>query len=71
MFDRTINPYDPATIARLANERRVKWVIVKTRLQLNGAPMETLDDAVRRVTAGGRVAARLRAYVVVRRGGFG
>jgi len=67
MFDRTINPYDPPTIARLADERRVKWVIVKTRMQLNGTPMETLGETVHRVTANATEAARLHAYVIFRR----
>jgi hypothetical protein len=67
MFDRTINPYDPATIARLADERRVRWVIIKQRLQLNGMPMEDLGEIVQRVARGARVAARLHNYVVVER----
>jgi len=66
MFDRTINPYDAATIARLADERHVRWVIIKKRLQLNGTPMESLDDVERRVTAGGRVVS-LNDYMVVER----
>jgi hypothetical protein len=71
MFDRTINPYDPVTIARLADEHRVRWVIVKQRLQLHGTPMPDLNETVRRVTGGARVAARLRDYVVAERPGPG
>ena len=67
MFDRTINPYDAETIARLADERHVRWVIVKQRLQLNGTPMENLDETVQRIVRGARVAARLHDYVVVER----
>jgi hypothetical protein len=67
MFDRTINPYDPETIARLADERHVRWVIIKQRLQLNGAPMEDLGETVQRVAPGARVAARLHDYVVMER----
>ena len=66
MFDRTINPYDAATIARLADERRVRWVIIKRQLQINGTPMENLDDVVRRVTAGARFVS-LRNYIVAER----
>ncbi len=63
MFDRTINPYDPPAIARLAAERRVKWVIVKKRIQLNGTPMPELPQVLRlmRVT----LVARLRNYDVL------
>jgi hypothetical protein len=60
MFDRTINPYDPATIARIAAERHVKWVIVKKRLQLNGTPMPELPEVLRRMNVT-RVA-QLRNY---------
>jgi hypothetical protein len=67
MFDRTINPYDPETIARLADERRVRWVIIKQRLQLNGTPMENLGETVQLVARGARVAARLHDYVVMER----
>jgi hypothetical protein len=66
MFDRTINPYDAATIARLADERHVRWVIIKKRLQLNGTPMEGIDEVVRRVTAGARIVS-LRNYIVAER----
>ena len=66
MFDRTINPYDAATIARLADERHVRWVIIKQRLQINGMPMENIDDVVRRVTAGARFVS-LRNYIVAER----
>ena len=66
MFDRTINPYDAATIARLADERHVRWVIIKRRLQINGMPMGNIDDVVRRVTAGARFVS-LRNYIVAER----
>ena len=66
MFDRTINPYDAATIARLADERNVRWVIIKQRLQINGAPMENIDDVVKRITGGAHFV-RLRDYVIAER----
>jgi len=66
MFDRTINPYDAATIARLADEHHVRWVIIKKRLQLNGTPFDGIDDAVRRVTAGARIVS-LHNYIVAER----
>jgi hypothetical protein len=64
MFDRTINPYDARTIAALARERNVRWVIVKERLQINGTPMENRDETLRLLTEGGHIVARLRNYIV-------
>ena len=47
MFDRTINPYDAATIDALIRQRGVRWVIVKEKLQINGTPMENRDETLR------------------------
>jgi hypothetical protein len=66
MFDRTINPYDARTIDVLIRQRNVRWVIVKERLQLNGTPMENLDETLRLIGAHARVVARLRNYTVWR-----
>ncbi len=66
MFDATINPYDSATIVRLAAERRVRWIIVKERLQLNGTPMDDLQGVLRRLGPRFHVAARLRDYTIYR-----
>ena len=60
MFDRTINPYDPATIARLAAAQDVKWVIVKRTIQLNGTPMPELPEVLRRMPL--TLVIRLRNY---------
>jgi hypothetical protein len=49
MFDRTVSPYDAATIVRLARERKIRWLIVKLRLQLNGVPMESEGEVLRLV----------------------
>jgi hypothetical protein len=64
MFDRTVNPYDAATLDRLARERGVRWVIVKHRLQLNGTPMENLAETLALIAKRGRVVAELRNYTV-------
>ncbi len=64
MFDRTINPYDVATLVRLANERNVRWIIVRERLQLNGTPMPERDAAVAALRGGARLAARLHDYAI-------
>ncbi|HEX3583986.1 MAG TPA: hypothetical protein VH087_19635, partial [Thermoanaerobaculia bacterium] len=64
MFDRTINPYDARTIDALIQERHVRWVIVKERLQLNGTPMENRDETLALVARHARVVARLSNYIV-------
>jgi len=64
MFDRTINPYTPAQIAAIAEERGVRWVVVKRRLQVNGTPYPELGDAIHLLSARYRPVAFLRNYVV-------
>ena len=64
MFDRTINPYDARTIDALIQQRHVRWVIVKERLQLNGRPMENRDETLRLVARHASVVARLSNYTV-------
>jgi len=64
MFDRTINPYTPAQIAAIAEERGVRWVVVKRRLQINGTPYPELGDAIHLLSARYRPVAFLRNYVV-------
>ena len=58
MFDRTVNPYSPSEIAAIADARRIRWVIVKRRLQLNGDPFpeERQAIALLRVTPYARLA---------------
>ncbi len=65
MFDRTVNPYGPAEIASLAEQRAIRWVIVKRRLQLNGEPFPERDAAL--ALLHGRLVARLENYDVYRR----
>jgi hypothetical protein len=64
MFDRTINPYSPAQIAELAAQRRIRWVIVKRRLQVNGTPYPELGDAIHLLRARYEPVTFLRNYVV-------
>jgi hypothetical protein len=67
MFDRTVNPYDARTIARLADEKQIRWLIVKKRLQLNGTPMENVGEKMRLLERRfGRVA-ELANYTIYRR----
>lgn len=62
MFDRTINPYSAAEIARF----NVKWVIVKRRLQINGTPMPELPEVIALMKPA--LVARLHNYEVYREG---
>jgi hypothetical protein len=39
VFDNTMNPYSAEQIVQIAREQDVRWLIVKRRLQLNGAPL--------------------------------
>src|SRR5207253_573227 len=67
MFDRTINPYDARQLARIADERDVRWVIVKRELQINGTPMENLEETLAVLRPRFAIAARLSNYDVYRR----
>jgi hypothetical protein len=69
MFDRTINPYSPATINRLVDSRRVQWVIVKEILQINGEPMPELPMTLRLLQSRFGVVAHLTNYDIYRRKG--
>ena len=64
MFDRTVNPYPPAEIAALAEQRDIRWVIVKRELQLNGTPFPELGDTIHLLRRRYEPVAFLRNYVV-------
>lgn len=40
LFDKTVDPYGPEEILKLARERGVRWLIVKKRLQLRQDPVQ-------------------------------
>jgi hypothetical protein len=67
LFDRTINPYDARQLARIAAERDVRWLIVKHELQINGAPMENLEETLELLRPRFAIAAKLSNYDVYRR----
>jgi hypothetical protein len=67
MVDRTINPYSAAELAAVADTRRVRWVVIKKRLQLNGEPMPMLGELLQRLRAHYVHAAALRNYDIYRR----
>jgi len=67
LFDRTVNPYDARQLAAIAGARGVRWVIVKKRLQINGTPMENLDETLALLRPRFVFAARLQNYDIYRR----
>ena len=67
MFDRTLNPYSPAQIAAIAEQRRIRWVIIKRRLQVNGTPFPELGDTIHLLSARYRPVVFLTNYVVFQR----
>lgn len=69
MFDRTVNPYTPRQLARLAAIRDVRWVIVKKRLQLNGEPMPELAATLNLLRPQFSRVAELRNYEIYQRNG--
>lgn len=62
MFDRTVNPYSPQQIAAIAS--RVRWVVVKKNLQLEGDPFPELARVLQSLGLRGKQPARLRNYDV-------
>ena len=67
MFDRTINPYSPSEIVALADERKVRWIIVKKHLQLKGEPMPELAQTMALLSPHFQLQRRLANYDVYRR----
>jgi hypothetical protein len=51
IFDNTADPYSPVQLFDEARKRKIRWVIVKTRLQSNEDPLpgraETMADLAR------------------------
>lgn len=68
MLDPTVNPYSPAQIAALAEQRHIRWVIVKRSLQVNGTPYRELGDTIHLLSARYRPVQFLRNYVVFEAG---
>ncbi len=63
MLDPTVNPYSPAQIAAIAEQRRIRWVIVKRRLQVNGTPYRELGDTIHLLSVRYRPVGFLRNYI--------
>ena len=67
LFDDTVTPYDTATLMRMMEERNIRWVIVKTRLQLLNEPWRPLRSFERDLGAHYRVADVLPRYTSLER----
>ena len=64
MFDRTINPYSPAQIAAIAEQRGIRWFLVKRKLQLNGTPFPELGDTIHLLSNRYHPVVFLKNYIV-------
>jgi hypothetical protein len=64
MLDPTVNPYSPAQLAAIAEQRHIRWVIVKRRLQVNGTPYRELGDTIHLLSARYSPVQFLRNYIV-------
>ncbi|HVT05363.1 MAG TPA: hypothetical protein VHL58_18520 [Thermoanaerobaculia bacterium] len=67
LFDHTVNPYSAAQIASLADGRKVRWLIIKKRLQIRGAPMTNEKATLALLRPRFRIVGDLRNYVVWKR----
>jgi hypothetical protein len=65
-FDPTIDPYSPAEIAAMARSRNIRWLIVKTDLQLKEDPTPDRAATMDLLMRDYALAARLRGYDVYR-----
>jgi hypothetical protein len=66
IWDNTCDPYSPAEIAELARTRNVRWLIVKTHLQLNADPMPDRAATMKLLMQEFTLVAHLRGYDVYR-----
>jgi hypothetical protein len=66
LFDRSTNPYSVEELAALCVERRIRWLVVKRRLQLQGDPVEHRDQLMSALTRIYAPVAQLHNYEVYR-----
>jgi len=67
LFINTLNPYSAEQIVQIARERNVRWLIVKRRLQLNGAPLSFQPQLLELLYHDFEPVASLNNYEVYRR----
>jgi hypothetical protein len=67
IFDNTTDPYSPSELLEAARERRIQWVIVKTRLQSTEDPLPERAKTMTLVSEEFALDRRLAGYDVYRR----
>jgi hypothetical protein len=67
VFDDTAVPYDAKTLLEMLEDREVKWIVVKTRLQLLNPPWRPLDTFLGSLAARYAVADTLPRYTILKR----
>jgi hypothetical protein len=69
MFDHTVNPFSPEEIQRIARSRNIRWLIVKSELQVNGEPVEDKDRLLALLRQDFQFVRNVGIYDVYRRAG--
>jgi hypothetical protein len=64
LFDPATDPYSASTLINEAIRRKVRWVIVKRKLQINGDPMPGAEQAIALVEQDFALYRRLGGYDV-------
>ena len=67
IIDNTANPYSAVQLVQIANERDVRWLIVKRRLQLKGEPLSFKPQLLELLYHDFEPVASLNNYEVYRR----
>ncbi len=67
LFDPATDPYSPSEIGAMAQEQRIRWLIVKRKLQMKVNPMPYRDATLKLLQGQFKLRTRLRAYDIYRR----
>jgi hypothetical protein len=67
IFDNTTDPYSPAELLEAARNRKIRWVVVKTRLQSTEDPLPEREKTMTLVNEEFALDKRLAGYDVYRR----
>lgn len=67
LFDHTTDPYTPEQLLMEADQRGIRWVVVKTRLQSNEDPLPERERLMELVKERFQLARKLDGYDVYRR----
>jgi hypothetical protein len=64
IWDPTCDPYSPQQIADMARQRNIRWLIVKTKLQLNADPTPNRAETMELLMQEFTLASHMRGYDV-------